>query len=287
MDISSPRRRRAGRSRAKGLLGTVVAALVLALGVGGIAEAYPGPGDDRMVSTPTAWWTWQNIDPGTLATDLNQNDARLTDLRVTDTSPLLFTATAVSNTGAYGSAWWWYYGVSMAQVNSLLSQNNARLISAVRYGASYAVVMVPNTGANATAWWWWDTDANGVASTAQADNARVTNIMSYAPGRFVVIEVSNTGANAYAWWWYYGISLSTLQSLASGKTTLDISYNNDGSNTFNVAMISQPGNDGRVFTFNSIGDLVTYALAPPPDRPVFVAPYGNGSQVITSLRHDS
>lgn len=287
MDISTARRGRMGRSRAGALLGTVIAALVLALGLGGAAQAYPGSGDDRMVSTPTAWWTWQNIDPSTLAADLNQHNARLTDLRVTNTSPLQFTVTAVSNSGAYGSAWWWYYGVSTAQVSSLLSQNNARLISAVRYGNAYAVVMVPNTGANATAWWWWDTDANGVASTTQANNARVTNIMSYAPGRFVVIEVDNSGANSYAWWWYHGISLSTLLSLTSGRTTLDISYNNDGSNSFNVAMISQPGNDGRVFTFNTIGDLVTYALASPPDRPVFVAPYGNGSQVITSLRHDS
>jgi hypothetical protein len=287
MHISIRRSGHTGRPRTKTLIGAVIAALALALGVGGIAQAYPGPGDDRMTSAPTAWWTWQNIDPGTLAADLNQNGARLTDLQVSSSSPLLFTATAVSNSGSYGSAWWWYYGVSMAQVNSLLSQNNARLISAVRYGNSYAVVMVPNTGANATAWWWWDTDANGISSTTQANNARVTNIMSYAPGRFVVIEVDNTGANAYAWWWYYGISLSTLQSLTSGKTTLDISYNNDGSNTFDVAMISQSGNDGRVFEFSTIGNLVNYALAPPPDRPVFVTPYGNGSQVITSLRHDS
>jgi hypothetical protein len=287
MHIGIPRRGRTERPRARTLIGTVTAALVLALGVGGIAQAYPGPGDDRMTSAPTAWWTWQNIDPATLAADLNQDGARLTDLRVSSASPLLFTATAVANSGSYGSAWWWYYGVTGAQVGSLLSRNNARLISAVRYGNVYAVVMIPNTGPNATAWWWWDTDANGIATTTAQNNARVTNIMSYAPGRFVVIEVDNTGANSYAWWWYYGISLSTLTSLASGKTTLDISYNNDGSNTFNVAMISQPGNDGRVFTFSSIGNLVSYALAPPPDRPVFVAPYGNGSQVVTSLRHDS
>lgn len=133
MNISTTRRRRAGRARAgspaRRLLGTVIAALVLALGVGGIAEAYPGPGDDRMISTPTAWWTWQNITPGALAADLNQDGARLADLRVTSTSPLLFTATAVSNSGAYGSASWWYYGVSVSQVGSLLNQNNARLIT--------------------------------------------------------------------------------------------------------------------------------------------------------------
>jgi hypothetical protein len=260
--------------------------LVLVLGVAGTAEAYPGPGDDRMISACTAWSTWQNIDPGTLAADLQQNGERLADLQVTSTSPLLFTATAVANSGAYATAWWWYYGISMAQVNAYLKQNNARLISAFRYGNVYAVVMVANTGANATAWWWWDTDANGISATTQANNARVTNIMSYAPGRYVVIEVDNTGANSYAWWWYYRISLSALTSVTSGRTVLDISYNNDGSNTFNVAMISQPGNDGRFFAFDNIVELVNWALAPPSDRAVFVTPYGNGTQVVTSLRHN-
>jgi hypothetical protein len=281
-DISD--RRRTTRRRVTTLVGAVLAVLTLVLGTAGAAQAYPGPGDDRMTCAPTSWWVWQGINPGTLAANLNLNGARLTDLRVTSTSPLLFSATAVANSGSYGSAWWWYYGVSMAQVNSLLSQHNARLISAVRYRDGYAVVMVPNIGANAARWWWWDTDAAGIANTTQVNHARVTNIMSYAPGRFVVIEVDNTGANAYSWWWYHGISLSTLNSVTAGRTTLDISA--DAGGTFNVAMISQPGNDGRVHTFNTIGGLINYAVAPPPDRPLFVAPYGNGSQVITSLRHN-
>ena len=96
--------RRSSRRWVKGLLGAFIAGLVLVLGVAGTAQAYPGPGDDRMISTATSWWAYQNIDPGTLSADLNANGARLTDLRVTSTSPLLFTATAVANSGAYGSA---------------------------------------------------------------------------------------------------------------------------------------------------------------------------------------
>ena len=35
----------------------------------------------------------------------------------------------VANTGDYASGWWWYYGKTADQVNALLSQNDARLIS--------------------------------------------------------------------------------------------------------------------------------------------------------------
>jgi hypothetical protein len=286
MHSSVPRHAHAGRRRAAGLLGAIIAMLVLALATAGKAEA-----------VPIEWSAWVNITPAALNANLQQNNERLIDLQVTSTSPLLFSATAVANTGANGTAWWWFYGISGAQVGAAISQNNARLISAYRYGNAYAVVMVANTGANATGWWWYDTDASGINATTQANNSRVTNIMSYAPGRFVVIEVDNAGANNRSWWWFAGISWSQLSILAcvnantptcgSGHAnTLDITYNNDGSNTFNLAMVAG-NNDGRAFSFDDIGKLITYARLSPPDRPGFVTPYGNGVTVVTSLYHNS
>jgi hypothetical protein len=264
------------------LLG-VVASIALLLGLGGPAQAYPGSADDRMSSTPTAWWTYQNVDAATVSGTLWQNNARLTDLRVLSTSPLLFSVTEVSNTGAYASGYWWYYGITMAQVNWYLSANNARLISAVRYGGVYAVVMVPNTGANAKAWGWCDTDYAGISACLGATN-RLTNIEAYAANGFVVIFVDN--AEGYGWCWYVGIDRAGLNNVCGSESILDISANSDGS--FNVASVAQTG-DGRVNSFSSPGALVAYAQASPPDRALFVTPYvEDGSTFwITSFRHNS
>lgn len=269
--------------KAAGILLAVLASVVLLLGFASPAQAYPGSGDDRMLSTPTAWWTYQNVDTTFISNTLNQNNARITDLRVLSASPLRFSVTEVSNTGAYASAWWWYTGVSMSQVSSLLSANNARLINAVRYGDVYAVVMVSNTGANAKAWGWCDTDFAGVQSCLGSTN-RLTNISTYGPNRFVVIFVNN--AEGYGWCWYAGISRAGLNNFCGGQSILDISANADG--TFNVASVAQNG-DGRVFDFASPTDLVNYASAPPPDRPLFVTPYVTGgvTRWITSFRHNS
>ena len=271
----------------RSLIGALAGAALL-FGFAGPAQAYPGSGDDRMSSAPTSWWTYQGVTPGFVATTLSNNHARLTDLRVTSTSPLLFSVTEVDNTtGPFASAWWWYYGVSLNQVNSLLGQNNARLISAVRYGDSYAVVMVSNTGANAKAWGWCDTNFAGVISCMNSilgGPGRLTNIQSYAPDRFVTIFVDN-GENL-GWCWFAGISRAALNNVCNGMSLLDITANPDGS--FNVAAVAQNG-DGRVHDFGSPGELVSYALAPPPDRPLFVQPYvTNGTtRWITSFRHNS
>jgi hypothetical protein len=271
------------RRRAQLLIAGLVGAVALILGLAGPAQAYPGPADDRMVSTPTSWWVYQNVDAATLATTLSNNNARPTDLRVLSGTPLRFVATEVKNVGAYATAYWWYYGISMSQVNSYLQLHQARLISAVRYGSVYAVVMVPNTGANAKTWGWCDTDFAGVGSCLGTSN-RLTNIVSYAPNRFVVIFVRNN--EGYAWCWYAGISRSALNNVCGGQSVLDVSANADG--TFNVASVAQSG-DGRVHDFATVGDLVAYALTPPPDRPLLVAPYASGGTTrwITSLRHNS
>lgn len=270
-----------GRAAARLLI--PVAAIGMLLGIAGTAQAYPGPADDRMISTPTSWWTYQNVDAATVSATLSQNGARPTDLRVLSSSPLRFSVTEVRNTGAYASGYWWYFGITMSQVNSNLAANNARLISAVRYGSVYAVVMVPNTGANSKTWGWCDTDFAGVSACLGTAN-RLTTIESYAPGRYVVIFVHN--GEGFGWCWYAGISRTDLGNVCGGQSVLDISANANG--TFNVASVAQNG-DGRVFDFATPTDLVNYALSAPPDRPLFVTPYVTGgvTRWITSFRHNS
>src|SRR5450631_4023627 len=55
-------------------------------------------------------------------------------------------------------AWWWYYGQSPAQVTTLLTNDNARLMSIQVEQTSpllFTVAMVKNSGAYAKQWWWY------------------------------------------------------------------------------------------------------------------------------------
>ncbi|MBB5866874.1 hypothetical protein F4553_000253 [Allocatelliglobosispora scoriae] len=262
---------------------TLAASTALLLGLASSAHAYPGPADDRVKSVATSWWTYDNVDSAWTTNFLVSNNARITDLRVVTSSPLRFRWTAVRNTGAYATGSWWYPSVTMAQVNTLLTQNSARLITAVKHSSTlYAVVMVSNTGANAKTWGWCDTDFAGVGACLGSTN-RLTNIVSYAQNRFVVIFVRND--EGYGWCWYAGITRSQINTLCSGQSVLDISTNPD--NTFNVVKVAYD-NDGRPMDFSTLGALVTYAVTTPQDRPLLAVPYNTGGTVrwITSLRHN-
>jgi hypothetical protein len=248
------------------------------------ANAAVGPADDRLQTQPTGWWTYANVDAGTVSAKLSANGARLTDLRVNSASPLRFTVTMVRNTGTYSSGWWWYYGQTSADVSARLAGNSARLITAQRYwtgtGWRYAVVMVPNTGANAKAWWWYDGSASLISAQLAAHSARLISLSSYTVGgvrQFVGIMVPNTGTDAYAWWWYYGVSAATVSANlnANHARIIDLDPNSDG--TFNVVMYRAPAASWWYYG-QTAGQLVSRALQHGA-RLIDVTPYLAGGVV--------
>lgn len=224
------------------LIMAVIVQLFVGLVVSSPASAATGPADDRMLTTPTGWWTYTGATVSQISTLLNSNHARLTDLKVDDPSVPTFTVVMVANSGDYASGWWWYVGETQAQVSSLLTTNNARLISAEAYntsgGVRYAVVMVPNTGADARTWWWYVGTTSQLSTDLTTNHARMIQVTPY-PGsstEYVAIMVDNTGGNALGWWWYVHESTATISTqLGTNKARLvDLSRNDDG--TYNVVM---------------------------------------------------
>jgi hypothetical protein len=187
-------------------------------------DAFPTTNDQATNLGVARWFYWgQTADQvGALA---NQNNARLTDVRVEDPSVPTFAVTMVGNTGPYGSAWWWYFGVDANTVGNLLTQNNARLTSIDPYwtsaGLRFAVVMVPNTGAQNRAWWWYfGVDSGTVANLLNQNNARPVALRPYMDSGqrvFAVIMVSNTGVDSKAWEWW----IQQSPDFIGGKTTSD------------------------------------------------------------------
>lgn len=222
----------------------VAAAAVLQLTVAvligaGSAHAAVGPADDRQLTSPTSWWTYNGATATQVNSHLSTHGARLTDIQVESSTPT-FTVTMVKNSGSYNSAWWWYYGKTEAQVNSLLSTNHARPISMSAYstssGVRYAVVMVSNSGANAKAWGWWHGSASFIAGKLTNNNMRLIDFGAYPGGGYTAIMVDNTGTNATSWWWYYGISGSAVTSDLTTNHARLIDVNRNSNGTYNVVM---------------------------------------------------
>jgi len=224
----------------------IVLALLVAASVASVAHvsapsssAAVAPGDDRQMSSATAWATYNGVTAAQLSSYLSANKARLTDIQVESSTPT-FSVVMVKNSASYKSGWWWYYGQSEAQVNSLLATNHARPISISAYsttaGVRYAVVMVANTGANAKASWWYHGTGTYISGQLSTHKARLLEISPYPGGGYAAIMVDNTGSNATGWWWYHGISANSVNTNLSANHArlIDVTYNSNG--TFNVVM---------------------------------------------------
>lgn len=113
-------------------------------------DAFPNT-DDHATTISTARWFYWGQTADNISLLINQNNARLTKLRVLDPSVLTFAVSIVQNTGYYGSAWWWFYSIDSNELGSLLGDGGGwRLISLDPYwtneGLRFAAVMVPDTG---------------------------------------------------------------------------------------------------------------------------------------------
>src|SRR5262249_60896105 len=110
-----------------------------------------------------------------------------------------FAEVLISTPGADAKGWWWYYGVTTAQISSLVTQNNARLVDLRSYVTGgvtrYAVVMIPNTGADAMAWWWYfGVSGAQVASLQSQNNAFLISIQPADASGSTVHAVQQQGA---------------------------------------------------------------------------------------------
>jgi hypothetical protein len=156
------------------------------------------------------------------------------------------------------TAWWWYVGVTPAQVSSLLTQNNARLVSLQVEQASpllFTVAMVQNTGSYAKGWYWfYGLTSDQLSQQITNLNARIIDIDVYDSGTgsptFAAILLPNTGADAKTWWWYFGVTtdqVSTLINQNNGRLIDLHQYTIGGVTRYAVVMISNTGADASAW----------------------------------------
>ncbi|MCC6669979.1 MAG: serine hydrolase [Planctomycetes bacterium] len=173
--------------------------------------------DDRENSAPTGHALYAGLDAQQVGNLLN-NGYRIVDLEVDPAQAGPFTVSLVPNSGSFARTWWWYYGLTLQQVGSYVSSNQARLTDLERYEVNgqtrFACVMESNTGANAKAWWYqtgitW----NALLDFCSSHQARIVDLdteLVNGVRYYTAVMVRNTGEDQRAWWVYSNIGAAAV-----------------------------------------------------------------------------
>ncbi len=169
--------------------------------------------------------------------------------------------------------WWWYFGKTPDEVSSLLSANNARLVSLRVHSPSpllLDVAMVQNTGTFAKVWWWYyGLTAQELADRATANDARIVGLEPYVEGGttyFAAIMLHNVGADYSGWWWYYGVTADQVKQYVTQNNArlIDLRrYDGGGSSLYGAVMIANSGanQSGWWWYYNITADQVKQYVA--------------------------
>jgi hypothetical protein len=231
------------------LAGVAASAVVISVAVpAGATQAFPTTNDQSTTIATPRWWFYGLTGPQ-ITTEVNALHARITQIRVMNPSVPTFAVTMVANSGAYASGWWWYYGQSATEVGTLLTQNNARLISIDPYvvGSSldFAVVMVPNTGAQGRSWWWYyNATGSEIGPLLTENNARLIALRPYQISGvtyYAVIMISNTGADYSPWGWYYNEPIATIESYVNSNNMRVIALAPDPGGGWDAIFVASEG----------------------------------------------
>lgn len=231
------------------LILSVLGILALAVLMGGSAAS--ATTQERSQSDPTGWWWYYGMTPAQVTQLINDNEARIVDIEVEQSSPSYrFSVAMVKNEGAYAKAWWWYYGVTGEQLSANLSANSARLIDLEPYEVDgqvrFAAVMISNTGAQSKAWWWYYNASVSDITDAIVDNSgRLIDIESYFIGgvrRYSAVMIANEGADQKAWWWYVNVTPAQIGDLLQDNNArlIDLERHDTVAGTYAVIMESCP-----------------------------------------------
>ncbi len=223
---------------------------------------------ERNSTAITGWWWYYGQTEAQLNSIATTNGARIVDIEVESTSPYLFTAAFVKNTGTYARTWYWYYGLTSAGVAQKISSLNARVIDIERYTVGgqrrFAVAMVKNTGAAAKGWWYYyDVTSTTLAQKLNANNARLIDLESYTVNgqtRYSAVMIRNTGVDAKAWWWYLNVTPSFIASKLSANHARLIDIDRRSNGNYNVVMQNR-GNEYWWWYYNvtatRVGELAS------------------------------
>lgn len=176
----------------------------------------------------------------------------------TFTAPTRALAEPIERVLSTPTAWLWYYGLTPAQLSSVLSSGNYRIVdlqaeSATTAGPVFTVALVANSGVYAKGWWWYYGQSIAQVSAAlSTNNARLISIAPYVVNGttyFASVMVPNTGSDAKGWYWWVGSASSINTDLTnSGARLIDLEPFATASGTQYAAIaIANTGTDAEAW----------------------------------------
>lgn len=235
------------------LLRRATAALLVAIGAAALAPA-PAAAQSQTDLVTVTPWSWRTGSSVSSINSLLNAGYRMVDVELNTNAAGItsFGGSFVENSGDYGKAWWWYYGVTSTQVNTFLSQNNARLIDAEPYLENgllrFAVVMISNTGAD-QAISGWEPFLTGTGLTnwlSNNPNRRIIDVQTYqylGAERYAITWVQNTGNQQSGWWIYANVTPGDISQFLNQNNArlIDLEHNADP-NRMTCIMVPNDGN---------------------------------------------
>ncbi|MCA8958402.1 MAG: serine hydrolase, partial [Planctomycetes bacterium] len=170
------------------------------------------------------------------------------------------------------TAAYWAYNVSVATMQSVISQGN-RVVSMKVVATSptlLTIAYVPNSGTYAKTWWWAvDYTPTSLGTLIANNKARLTDLEVYTVGgsvRMAALMELNTGTNSKGWWWYYGTTTTFIYSEASrlGARVVDLEQYVEGTTTkYAAVLLHNSGQDAKSWWsyLNVTSSYVTSRLA--------------------------
>jgi hypothetical protein len=169
------------------------------------------------------------------------------------------------------TGWLYYYGVTPAQLSTILSSGNYRIVDLQVESVSgsspvFTVALVANSGVYGKGWWYYyGQTAAQVSATLSTNNARLISVAPYVVSGttyFGSVMVPNTGTDAKGWYWWVGTgSYINSQLAATGARLVDLEpYTTSSGEQYAAIAIANTGSDADSWWWylgSSLGNLST------------------------------
>ena len=173
---------------------------------------------ERNATVPVGWHFWIARTKAQVYQLAKDGGERVINVQVRSTSPLLYNAVMVKNTGVYARTGDWGDGTE-AEVTSAINAHKARLISLRPYTFNgqrrFAYVWVRNEGDANKGWHWnYDLTVDQVTNEINQYKVRLIDLCSYVSDgnrRYSYIGIANEGVDSKGWWWYPDVTPQFVQ----------------------------------------------------------------------------
>lgn len=146
---------------------------------------------------------------------------RLSNFEINQAQPeLQLDCSLVRNTGVYATGWLFYHDKTRAELLTLCSQNNARIVDLERFTDNgqerLSALLFVNTGAQQKAWHWFTSIPQGsVYTTVNNAGDRIIDIEPYQENGqqlYHVISIANSGQDQKPWWVFTNTTSTYVQN---------------------------------------------------------------------------